>query len=253
MKLEEIFKLSEDGSLTFEQFKQLVEDNKAKFVDLSEGNYVSQSKYDDAQAKAQAKYDTLVAKHQEELNLRDTRIHELDEAVTKGNTDLEELQAKLKDAGQDAEKLAKLNDDLSSLQAKYDESQSKYAKDIEAYQGKLSKQAYEFAVKDYARGQKFTSKAARNDFVRQMLAKNLQMEDGKILGADDFTNVYRKDNEDAFKVEEPKKDPEPKPEPEPKKDPEPKPKFVGKTPGASGEDSKDNQFSFNFAGVRAHK
>ena len=65
--------------------------------------------------------------------------------------------------------------------------------------------------------------AAKRDFIQSMLAKNLTIEDGKIIGAEDFVQMYSKDNEDAFvtqKKEEPK---------------EPKPQFVaGTEPKNSG-------------------
>ena len=41
MNIKEIFDKAENGTLTFEQFEALAKDNKAKFADLSEGNYVS--------------------------------------------------------------------------------------------------------------------------------------------------------------------------------------------------------------------
>ena len=74
------------------------------------------------------------------------------------------------------------------------------------------------------------------------------MEDGKILGRDDFAEKYAQENEDAFMVELP---PEPIYEPEP--DPEPVPVdlplFVNSTPGP---EPQDEEFDFGFQGVRAH-
>ena len=75
-------------------------------------------------------------------------------------------------------------------------------------QDKYNAQAYEFSVKEYANNKKFTSNAAKRDFVNSMIAKNLKVENGKIIGADDFTTAYSAENADAFateKAQEPKK------------------------------------------------
>lgn len=182
MTVKELFDKAEGGTLTWEQFQSLV--GESKFVDLSEGNYVSKQKFDN------------------ELASRDTRINDLQTSVTSRDTDLATLQAKLKDAG-DVEALKQASKDLADLQKKYD-------KETKAYQEQLSKQAYEFAVKDFANSKNFTSNAAKRDFIQSMLAKNLSLEEGRIIGAEDFVQIYSKDNADAFKVEEPKSDPKPK-------------------------------------------
>ena len=194
MTVKELFDKAENGTLTWEQFQAACGD--AKFVDLNEGNYVSRQKYSD------------------ELKQRDTRITDLTNTITARDTDLATLQQTLKDAG-DLDALKQASKDLTDLQKKYD-------KETKAYQNQLQKQAYEFAVKEFAGSKKFTSNAAKRDFTQSMIAKNLQFEDGKIIGADDFVKMYSADNADAFVVET--NDPEP-----PK--PEPKPTFVAPTQG----------------------
>jgi hypothetical protein len=192
MTVKELFDKAENGTLTWEQFQAAMGD--AKFVDLTEGNYVSKQKYDD------------------ELSQKDTRINELTSTISTRDTDLANLQQKLKDAG-DVDALKQASKDLADLQKRYE-------KETKDYQAQLSKQAYEFAVKEFANGKNFTSKAAKRDFTQAMLAKNLQFEDGKIIGAEDFVQMYSKDNDDAFV----------KPA-----DPTPKPKFVGGTDGKKPE------------------
>lgn len=214
MNLKDLFGKAEGGVLSYEQFMALANENKAKFVDLSEGTYVSKQKYDD------------------ELAARDTRINGLDETIKARDTDLSNLQAQLQAAGGDAEKLAKLGSDFTALQAKYDE-------DMKAYQARLQEQAYKHAVMDFANSQKFTSQAAKRDFVSSMLAKNLQMEGDTILGATDFVSAYSKDNEDAFVKEG-------------NPPPEVKPHFVDPTTPPGGGTGDVNPFQFNFEGVRPH-
>lgn len=212
MKLKDLFDKAENGTLTYEQFKTAMETAKANFVDVAEGGYVSKHKYDD------------------DLKARDTQISTLNETITKRDSDLNDLKGKLKEAGTDATKLAELSTNFDSLQTKYNT-------DIQDYQNKLAKQAYEFAVKEFAGTKKFTSNAAKRDFVQAMIAKDLKLENDTIIGADDFVKIYSNDNADAFVVDNPT--------------PDNKPKFTNPTPGA-GEAPAENAFikAFNFAGVR---
>ena len=55
-----------------------------------------------------------------------------------------------------------------------------------------------------------------------MIAKDLKLEDGKIIGADDFRAVYNQNNEDAFMTEADFDDYEPEPS---------KPQFLDSTQG----------------------
>ena len=214
MTLKELFDNAENGTLTYEQFMSAA--GNAKFVDLTEGNYVAKQKYTD------------------DLADRDTRITTLNETIQTRDTDLENLRTQLEEAGNDTEKLNSLNTKFSELQKQYD-------KDTKAYQKQLKDQAYKFAVTDFANQQKFTSQAAKRDFINSMMAKNLQVENDVIIGATDFMNAYSEANADAFAVENPA----------PKS--EPKPHFIDSTSPQGGSNDAPNPFSFNFIGVRPHE
>jgi hypothetical protein len=149
-------------------------------------------------------------KYDDEISQRDNRINDLNTTIGTRDADLANLQQTLKDAG-DIEALNSASQDLADLQKKYD-------KETKQYQAQLTKQAYEFAVKDFANSKNFTSNAAKRDFIQSMLAKNLNLEDGRIIGAEDFVQIYSKDNADAFVVKE-----------ESKPNPNPKPKFATDT------------------------
>lgn len=240
MNIKDLFEKStnEDGSLTYEQFEALAKENGLKFADLSSGKYVSKSKYDD-DIKA-------VNQQVESLN---SQIGTLNETITTRDGDLEALKKQLEQAGEDKTKLDALSASMTDLQAKYEA-------DIKAREDKLRQQSYEFAVKEYANTQKFTSKAAKRDFIKAMIDKNLQMEGDKLIGGDDFRAVYAQENDDAFYVEkEPEPTPEPTPAPEPTPEPTepatPIPTFVASTSGAPQSD--EDSFDFGFVGVRAHE
>lgn len=203
MNIKEIFDKAENGTLTFDQFEALAKENKAKFADLSEGNYVSKSKYDD------------------DLSSKDASITQLNDTIGQRDADLAELQVKLKAAGTDTSKLAE-------LQTSFDTLQNKYTADMQAYQDKLAEQQYEFAVKEFANGKEFTSQAAKRDFVRSLLSEKLKMKGDAIIGAEDFATSYAKDNEDAFVKAETNEPGTPNNGVD-----QGKPHFVSSTPGAT--------------------
>lgn len=203
-----------DG-LTYDGFMQRANEAGIKFANLSEGNYVSKKKYED------------------DLSAKDTQIADLNTTISTRDSDLASIKQQLEQAGADQTKLAQLSSDMTNLQSKYDN-------DVKQYKSKLAKQAYEFAVKEFANSKKFTSNAAKRDFVNSMIAKELKMDNDKILGADDFVTTYSADNADAFVVDTPAPEPTP----------QPKPKFVDPT-GGPDPTAGGNEFSFNFTGVRA--
>lgn len=238
MNIKDIFDGAEGGSLTYEQFEEAVKAGGAKFADLSDGKYVSKSKYE---ADLKAKEQELVARDTEIANVN-AQIENLNSTIATRDADLSDLQAKLEAAGQDATKLAELSEQLTGLQTKYEA-------DVQSYQSKMQQQAYEFAVKEFANSKNFTSQAAKRDFVQSMIARGLQMDGDKILGREDFAEAYFAENSDALVVEQPAPEPAPEPTPEPPK--VTVPEFVAPTPGPEPSSSADG-FQFNFTGVRAH-
>ena len=213
MTIKELFG---EESLNYEAFEKLMKEKGAKFVDLSEGAYVSKDKYEN------------------EVSSKDSQISQLNETLKSRDKDLKNLNTQLQDAGADAEKLTELQTQIGNLQ-------TQYKQDTDNYKAQLSKQAYEFAVKDFANGKKFSSTAAKRDFIRSMIAKELKMENDKILGADDFVTAYSMDNADAFITEQPAPS-----EPE-----APKPTFTQSVNTQSNNiPNNDNPFNFHFAGVR---
>ena len=239
MTIKELFAGAEGGVLTYEQFEALTKENGIKLADLSEGKYVSKSKYE-ADLKAK---DT-------ELENVNSQIETLNGTIATRDKDLEGLQKQLEAAGKDATKIAELNDTITGLQSKYDADREKYDADIKSYQDKLQKQSYEFAVKEFANTKHFSSQAAKRDFVQSMIARGLQMEGDKILGREDFAEKYAEENADAFYVEQPKVEPKSQ-EPVVEDMKVDIPQFVAPTPGAST-GTESAEFDFGFTGVRAH-
>lgn len=207
--------LFENGALTWDQFVEQVNTKGFKLADLSTGNYVSKQKYEN------------------EIASRDTTIKDLNGQITNRDSDIAKLQEQINGEGDSRTKINNLNSQITQLQ-------NDYATQKTEYEGRLKKQAYEFAVREFAGTQKFTSKAAQRDFTNEMILKNLKFEDNKLMGTDDFVKMYKEANPDAF-VEEKTPEPEPKP-------------FFGQPTPPQPQSPDDNSFlkAFNFAGVRPH-
>lgn len=216
MNVQDLFKAAENGTLTYEQFIEAAKNANAKFVDLSEGAYVDKQRYND------------------DLSARDTRITDLTSTIATRDDDLSKLRTQLEAAGNDTAKLGQLT-------TQFEELQSKYTQETADYEQKLKDQAYKFAVNEFANTQEFSSQAAKRDFISSLMAKQLQMENDVLLGANDFVAAYSKENADAFKA----KDTNPQPE-------QPKPHFANATNPASAGGDNTNPFVFNFTGVRPH-
>lgn len=214
-------KLFESGALTYEQFSSAVTAAGYKLADLSTGNYVSKKKYED------------------ELQAKDTTIQDLNNQISTRDTDITNLKNQLEDGSKTNEtKITDLSNQIQKLQGDYANAKNEY-------ETRLKKQSYEFAVREFANGKKFTSNAAKRDFTEQMIQKNLQMEGQKIIGADDFVTAYTESNPDAFV----QGDPAPAPVPQGN----PKPTFIQPTPPQPS--GNDNPFTnaFHFNGVRPRK
>lgn len=169
--------LFENGALDWDTFSKVVGEKGYKIADLSQGGYVSKNKYDD------------------DLNAKTNQINDLTGQINQRNTDLQALQEKMNNAEGDTAKINELTSQIAKLQDDYSKSEDKYKKQI-------AKQQYEFAVKEFANTQKFSSNAAKRDFIHNMNEKGLNFENGKLVGANDYLEEYKKENADSFVPEE---------------------------------------------------
>jgi chromosome segregation ATPase len=167
------------------------EDKKDEFDKMLNENYKTQAEVNNLNGKltkAESERDALQVKYNDDIKQRDT--------------DLADLKQKLADAGTDAETLKNLQTDFDTLKTNYANAQADYQK-------QLNKQAYEFAIKEKTNGLQFTSNSAKKAFLSDALAKNLTMDNGNILGFDDFVSAYKEQDAGAFVVETPTDEPKP--------------------------------------------
>ena len=206
--------LFENGPLTYEQLVEKAKAAKIEAVNIAGGTYVSRDKFDD-------KVRTLSG-----------QITDLQGQLKQRDTDMADLQTKLSAAEKDAGKLADAQASLSALQ-------SKYSDDQKAWQTKVDRQQYEFAIREKANGIKFTSPAAKRDFIREATSKEFKADGDTLLGYDDFVTKYKADNPGA--VADDAADPA---QPDPKM-----PTIV--LPGGTQNGDNKASFGFHFTGVRA--
>ena len=126
------------------------------------------------------------------------QITALNAQITQRDSDMTALREKLTAAQADAGKLTEAQSALADLQAKY-------AADSQAWESQRKAQAYEFAVRTKAGELKFSSNAARNDFIRSAVGKQMQLDGDQILGFDDFAKAYREADPSAFLPDAPQK------------------------------------------------
>ena len=212
-----------DQALTYEQFAESIKTRGYKLADLSTGNYVDKRKYTD------------------ELSAKDTALEELKGQIKTRDGDIKNLKAQIAEGAEKDTKMAELNSQIEKLQGEYENAK----KDYEA---RIGKHSYEFAVKEFANAQKFTSSAAKKQFINEMVSENLKMKNGNIIGADDYLKVYKEANEDSFVVEQQSGDEQQQQQ----QGSEPLPTFVQPTAPQS-QQGDENPFisAFNFAGIRA--
>ena len=188
-----------DEALTYDQLAAKVAEGKLNVVNIADGSYVSRNKFDDT------------------VNGLKSQVTDLQGQIAQRDTDLAGLNEQLTAAQADAGQLAEAQKQLSALQSKYD-------KDSKAWEAKNAQQAYEYAVRSKAGELKFTSAAAKKDFIREAIAQGFKMDGDTLMGYTDFVAKYQETDPGAFVQETPPADPKPA-------DPTPAPTIV--LPGKS--------------------
>lgn len=176
------------GSLTYAELEAAVKEHKLNLVNLSEGGYVSKNKYDDT------------------VNGLKGQITDLQGRLTSRDTDLTSLRDQLAAAQADAGKLGSIQQSLTDLQNKYNTEKTDY-------ENRLTRQNYEFMVRERANGLHFSSTAAKKAFIQEAIGKEFKVDGDSLLGYEDFVTKYKADDPSAFATEKPEPTPEPKPTP----------------------------------------
>ena len=88
--------------------------------------------------------------------------------------------------------------DIEGTEAELEAYKQKY----DALEKKMAADAYKRTVENYVGGYNFTSDLAKKAVITELLDKELKLEDGKLLGADDIMKTIKDANPGAFVAEE---------------------------------------------------
>lgn len=110
------------------------------------------------------------------------------------------LKSQLEQRDADIEALKKTAGDTEALTAKLTELQGKYQADTEKLQEQLSARDYNDAIRSAieSKGVKFSSKAAERAFMADLREKQLKLDNGALMGFDDFLTAQKTADPSAF-------------------------------------------------------
>lgn len=97
--------------------------------------------------------------------------------------------------------------DIDGIKKSAADWETKYNTDTQRLKDDLETAKYGFAVEKAVTGMKFSSEAARKQFVAELTAKKLPLQEGKLLGMEDFTKAYQEADPGAFVPEDDGKTP----------------------------------------------
>lgn len=123
-------------------------------------------------------------------------IGEYKTKVTALETERDGLKTQLSDANTAIQSYKDM--DIDGIKQKASEWETKYNTDTQALRDKLDAQAYGYAVEGIAGKEKFSSQSAKKAFISDLTAKALKLEDGKLLGYDEFLKDYKNSDPSAF-------------------------------------------------------
>ena len=129
----------------------------------------------------------------------------LDNQINTLTTERDGLKTQLDAAGKEIQSYKDM--DIDGIKNKVGEWETKYNNDTKALKDQLESANYNFAVKEAVSGLKFTSESAKKAFILDLTNKNLPLQDGKILGLEDFAKNYKEGDPGAFVSENDDKTP----------------------------------------------
>lgn len=147
-------------------------ENPVKFVDLSDGAYVSKEKYTSLKTEADG----------------------YKKQLTDANTTIESYKGM----------------DIEGIKKSADEWKQKYETDTAALNQQIETQKRTFAAEKFLDGQKIKSPLAKKSILSEFMSQNLEFKDGAFVGADDYMKKMREQYPDDFESEQEKEQPQKK-------------------------------------------
>ena len=134
-----------------------------------------------------------VAENYKTVAEHDNKVKKLEEDRDKWKKDAEEAQETLK--GMDGKSLEDITKDRDKWKTEAENREKKYKEQI-------AQRDYSDAVTKAVETLKFSSNAAKKQFISDITADPLKLKDGKLLGFDDYVKSYKESDASAFVDEE---------------------------------------------------
>lgn len=129
---------------------------------------------------------------------KEKQVHE--NAVAALTTERDGLKEQLESANAEIQSYKDM--DIDGIKAKASEWETKYNMDTQKLRDDLAAKEYEYTVSGAVSGMKFTSDSAKRAFVADLTSKRLPIQDGKLLGLDDYVKTYQDSDPGAFVSED---------------------------------------------------
>lgn len=191
-------------------------------LDLGEGAHLSDTAID-----------AIMAEHGRDITANQNTIQTL-------TTERDGLKTQLNEADKTIKSYTDM--DIDGIKKSAAGWETKYNTDTKALKDQLDAANYGFGVERAVSGLKFTSEGAKKSFMADLKAKKLQLQDGKLLGLDDFVKTYKESDPGAFVKENDDHDPNVRKH---------KPQFTNPNLASADADAHANPFSFGFNTVRS--
>lgn len=133
--------------------------------------------------------DQIMAEHGKDIEAQKNTITTL-------TTERDGLKTQLETANTEIKSYKDM--DVDGIKAKASEWETKYNTDTQTLKDQLNDANYGFAVKEAVAGYQFTSESAKKAFIADLTAKKLPLQEGKLLGLEDFHKAYQESDPGAF-------------------------------------------------------
>lgn len=126
---------------------------------------------------------------------------EMQNTIATLTTERDGLKTQLSDANSAIQSYKDM--DIEGIKQSAADWETKYNTDTQALKDQLKGVQYAHAVENAVGGMRFTSESAKKAFVADLTAKQLPIQEGKLLGLEDFTKGYKEADPGAFAPAEP--------------------------------------------------
>lgn len=136
------------------------------------------------------------------MDLGSRDVGSLKNQITALTTERDTLNTQLGEAN---EKIKSYTDmDIEGIKQSAKDWETKYNTDTQALKDKLAATEYGHGVESAVASLKFSSAAAKKQFIADLTAKKLPLQEGKLLGMEDYVKQYKESDPDAFAPEDDK-------------------------------------------------